>query len=106
MEKISTLLGIIKTVTGCEQGKECHVYASMCFRAAREAGDASDSQREALFALLGRVTSLNLKADSATTPFSPMPSEPMESEPLTPLLVISNEDINLLAATLPSIEDV
>jgi hypothetical protein len=107
LERTRALIEIIETVTGREQKRECHVYSDTCFRAAREAGDVSDSQREALFALLGRVTFLSLRADSATTPFSPMPSGPLKSEaPMSLQVIIDDEDIDLLAAAPPSIEDV
>ena len=107
MERLEFLVAAIVKVTEGEDKKECYAYSSTFFREAREAGEAGDAQREQLCALLGRVTFLHLKPESATRPFSPMPSGPLESEPPTPSpVIVSDEDLNLLAAALSQIGDV
>lgn len=106
MERLSALLSTITKVTEGEGKKECHAYSSSFFKLAQEAADDKDLQTEELCALLGRITFSHLKPESAVTPFSPTPSGPLEVEPSPPTpVVIADDDLELLGAALPHIED-
>jgi len=106
MERLSTLVSIITRVTEGAEKKDCYTYSSSFFKLAQEAAD-KNSQTEEFCALLGRITFSQLKTETATTPFSPMPSGPLEMEPSTPVpLIISDDDLELLGAALPRVEDV
>lgn len=55
----------------CEE-KECHSYSSALFKKAREVEDAGEKIYQKIFALLGSITSMYLKAQSPNDPFGPM----------------------------------
>lgn len=61
----------VSVIEECEE-KKCHYYSTKFYAKAREFEDSGDEKTQEVFTLLGAITSLMLKAESATEPFGPL----------------------------------
>lgn len=85
--------------------KECHKYGTKFFQKARELDSSDIDITPEVFILLGRICSLNLRAESALQPFSPMPSGPTENEPLSSVEIFSQDHLIFLEKIVNHIFD-
>lgn len=91
-------------IEGCRE-KECHEYATVLLKKAREIESDSDSLNSEIYTLIGRLASLNLRLESAIDPFSPKPTGPIDTEPVEYVQIFDREHINLLKNIVSSIKD-
>jgi len=91
-------------IEGCRE-KECHEYATVFLKKAREIESDSDSLNSEIYTLIGRLASLNLRLESAIDPFSPKPTGPIDTEPVEYVQIFDREHINLLKNIVSSIKD-
>jgi hypothetical protein len=52
--------------------RECHYYSSAFLRKARECEEKSDKKNQAIYTILGGITSMMLKSESYTEPYHPV----------------------------------
>lgn len=91
-------------IEGCSE-KECHEYATVFLKKAREIESDSDSINSDIYTLIGRLASLNLRLESAINPFSPKPTGPIDTEPAEYIQIFDREHINLLKIVVSNIKD-
>ncbi|MHB9075086.1 MAG: DUF4209 domain-containing protein [Desulfobaccales bacterium] len=85
--------------------KECHKYGTIFFQKAKELESSDDSTSFVIFILFGRLSSLNLRAETALHPFSPMPSGPLENQPQDFVQIFSQEHLTFLEQIVNHISD-
>jgi hypothetical protein len=96
--------GYDEIIDGCGE-RECNRYATIFLKKARELESGSDSTKSEIFTLIGRLTSLNLRLESAVHPFSPKPTGPIDAESPEYIQIFDREHINLLINVVSSIKD-
>jgi hypothetical protein len=87
--------GYQEIINSCDKN-ENYKYATKFLQKAREFESESDFINSEIFTLIGRLSSLNLKSESALKPFSPMPSGPVDIEPQSFTQIFSREHLDLL----------
>lgn len=85
------------------QDKQCHTYSTHFFTKARELQESGDVKTQAVFTLLGAITSLMLKPDSREQPFAPMAV--FHNSRSAILDDITDAHLNVLIELVPEISD-
>jgi len=85
--------------------KECCKYVTIFFQKAREFDSSDDTVTSEVFVLLGRLCSLNLRAESPLQPYSPMPSGPTDNEPQSFVQIFSQDHLTFLEKIVNNISD-
>lgn len=89
-------------VTGCEK-RDCSYYESRFFKKANEAHELGDLRAQAVFVLLGAVSSFVLNLDSKEIPFGPMIV--LERSRSAVPDDITDDQLALLKELVPSVAD-
>lgn len=84
--------------------KECYKYATKFLQKTREL-ESTDTTTSEVFQLLGRLSSLNLRAESLLTPFQPMPSDQVENDPQKFVQIFSREHLTFIKNIIDAISD-
>jgi len=92
-------------IIGTCDKKENYKYATKFLQKAHKLESAQDLINSEIYTLLGRITSLNLRPESAIQPFSPMPSAPIDTEPQVFIQIFSVEHLALLKSVVSNIVD-
>jgi hypothetical protein len=94
-----------EAIIECCDTRECYKYGTKFFQKARELDSPDDYITSEIFTLLGRLTSLNLRPETALQPFSPMPSGPIESGFESSVQIFSQEHLMFLEKIINHVTD-